>query len=107
VAVLGALRDHSVEDDLRAQGLGPRALRRELRLRVLFAGFIGVAAGLALGLALARLAVVVVRAAGAVAAPQPPLVAVSPLALVLVWAAASLVAVAGASWLGALGGRRS
>jgi hypothetical protein len=78
VALLGAGRDVRVERDLIAQGLGPSALRRELRVRLVLAGIVGVAAGLVLAVALTRLAVVSVRAAATLAAPRPALVTVAP-----------------------------
>jgi hypothetical protein len=99
VALIGALRDRELEDDLYAQGLGPRALRLEMRLRLSAAAIIGVACGLLVALALARLAVTVVQAAGAVAVPDPPLRAVAPAALLLGWALGALAALIAGGWL--------
>ncbi|MEA2145976.1 MAG: hypothetical protein QOG59_1563, partial [Solirubrobacteraceae bacterium] len=99
VALIGALRDRELEDDLYAQGLGPRALRLEMRLRLSAAATIGVACGLLVALALARLAVAAVQAAGAVAVPDPPLSAVAPAPLLLGWALGALAALIGAGWL--------
>jgi hypothetical protein len=101
VALLGAMRDRRVELDLAVQGLGPRMLRRELALRILAASSLGILAGLVLAVVLTRLAVAAVRAAGAVAIPNPPLVTVAPwgrLALLAIVAAAVFTAV---SWLAA------
>jgi hypothetical protein len=109
VALLGGARDERVELDLIAQGVGPRGLRAELRLRLALAAAIGVVVGLGIGLLLTRLAVTTVRAAGAVAVPQPPLVTVAPWAQLLLWGAAALALLAGVGWMAAraLSGRTS
>ncbi len=99
VALLGAARDERVESDLVMQGMGPRGLRRELRMRMLLAGVIGVLLGLVIGLALTTLAVVTVRAAGTVAVPEPPLVTVAPWGMLVLWAIAAIGAIGAASWL--------
>jgi hypothetical protein len=99
VVLVGTLRDRELEDDLYAQGLGPRALRLEMRLRLCAAAAIGVGCGLLVALALARLAVAVVQAAGAVTAPDPPLAAVAPVPLLLGWSLGALVALIAAGWL--------
>jgi hypothetical protein len=101
VALLGAMRDRRVELDLAVQGLGPRMLRRELALRILAASSLGIVGGLVLAAVLTRLVVAAVRAAGAVAVPDPPLVTVAP------WGQLALLAIAGTavftavSWLAA------
>ncbi|MEA2198822.1 MAG: hypothetical protein QOJ25_2873 [Solirubrobacteraceae bacterium] len=97
VALVGTARDPRVEEDLKAMGVGPRGLRRELELRLLIAGVAGVGAGLAIGLVLTQLAVAAVRAAGTIAVPQPPLVAVAPWGTLALWALAALTALALAS----------
>jgi hypothetical protein len=98
VALLGAGRDRAIERDLSEQGVGPRALRRELTVRSTFAVVCGVSAGLALAALLTRLAVAAVAAAGSVTTPMPPLVAVVPWGRLVLWcvaAAAVLCAIAG------------
>ncbi|HWE32907.1 MAG TPA: ABC transporter permease [Solirubrobacteraceae bacterium] len=90
VAVLG--RDRAAERDLVEQGLGPRAMRRELMLRSTFAAVCGVLAGFVLAALLTRLAVAAVAAAGSVAAPQPPLVTVVPWEQLVLWSVAVVVA---------------
>ncbi|MGI8713835.1 MAG: hypothetical protein ACR2NR_11795, partial [Solirubrobacteraceae bacterium] len=102
VSLLGAMRDASGERDLVILGLGPRQLRRELRLRVLAAGILGTLAGLLLAVALTRLVVGAVRAAGAAAAPDPPLVAVAPWGELLALALAAVVAFAILGWTASL-----
>jgi hypothetical protein len=77
-ALLGAMRDVRAERDLIVLGLSPRQLRRELRARVLAAGTLGTIIGLLLAALLTRLVVGAVHAAGAVAVPDPPLVAIAP-----------------------------
>jgi hypothetical protein len=94
VALLGAGRDERLERDLVAQGIGPRGLRRELGIRLMVAGALGVLAGLAIGVVLTRLAVVTVRAAGSIAVPRPPLVTVTPWAQLVLWAVVALLALA-------------
>lgn len=94
VALLGAGRDRTIERDLIEQGLGPRALRRELTLRSTFATVLGVLAGLALAVLLTRLAVAAVAAAGSVSTPQPPLVTVVPWGQLVLWCGAALAALA-------------
>jgi hypothetical protein len=96
------VRDERVERDLIAQGLGPRALRHELRLRIGAAAATGVIAGLAIAVLLTRLAVAGVRAAGAVAVPQPPLVTVAPWLELALWGLAALLVLSAASWLATL-----
>jgi hypothetical protein len=78
VALLGPARDRRAERDLEGLGAGPRALRRELRLRLVIAAGLGVAGGLAIGVLLTRLAVATVGATQTGAATGPPLVAVTP-----------------------------
>ncbi len=91
VSMGGAARDERVERDLEAQGIGPRGLRRELRLRLLVAAVLGVSVGLGVAVLLTRLAVATVRAAGPVAVPEPPLVTVEPWGALALW---GLVAIA-------------
>src|SRR5207237_680607 len=74
--MLGARRDRRLEDDLAAQGLGPRGLRAQGRIRISLAALLGVLSGLAVAVVLTTLAVASVRAAGTVANPRPPLVTV-------------------------------
>ena len=64
VALLGPIRDREIDEDLIAQGFGPRELRRQLRLRLLITAAGGVVAGLGIAVLLTRLAVAAVRAAG-------------------------------------------
>lgn len=100
VALLGVLRDAAVQRDLVVLGLGPRRLRHELHLRVLAAGTLGTVTGVVLAALLTRLVVGAVRAAGAVAVPDPPLVAVAPwgqLALLALAAVAAFALVGGAA----------
>ena len=87
VALLGTGRDERIERDLIAQGIGPRGVRNELRMRLMVAAVLGVVVGLATGVILTRLAVATVRAAGTVAVPRPPVVTVAP------WAAARAVGI--------------
>jgi hypothetical protein len=73
----GPLRDRGVESDLEAQGVGPRGLRRELRLRLVLASALGVWPGLLIAVLIDRLAVATVGATES-GTPQPPLVTVVP-----------------------------
>lgn len=99
VSLLGAVRDERVERDLVAQGMGPRALRRELRLRMAAAAAAGVIAGLGVAALLTRLAVAGVRGAATVAVPRPALVTVAPWIALALWGLAALVALTVAAWL--------
>jgi hypothetical protein len=99
VALLGAARDPRIESDLIAQGVGPRGLRRELRLRLMVATAFGVGAGAVIAITLTRLAVAAVRASGGVAFPDPPLVTVAPWGALAAWMLVAICALAGASWL--------
>jgi hypothetical protein len=99
VALVGTLRDPRVERDLAVQGLGPRALRRELQLRILLAGTLGVLAGAALAAALTRLAVAAVRAGATIEAPRPALITVAPWGALAGGAVALLAAFVLVSWL--------
>jgi hypothetical protein len=110
VALLGATRDERLESDLEAQGVGPRGLQAELRVRLALASVLGVVAGLAIAALLTRLAVASVRAAGAVANPRPPLVTVVPWAALAAWGAGELAVLALAGWLATqalIGSRRA
>jgi hypothetical protein len=98
-ALVGALREPRVERDLAIQGLGPRALRRELQLRILLAGTLGVLAGVAVTAVLTRLAVAAVRAGATTQAPRPPLVTVAPWGQLAAGAFGLLVAFALAGWI--------
>ncbi len=95
--VAGSDRDRRLEEDLAAQGLGPRALRRDARVRLAATAGLGLAGGLAVGLALGRLAVAAVRGAPAVTSLTVAPVAVVP------WAGVGLFAAATAATLGAAG----
>jgi hypothetical protein len=99
IALLGSARDPRIESDLVAQGVGPRALRAELRVRLLLAGVIGVCAGAVIGVVLTRLVVATVRAAGTVAAPSPPVVAVAPWLALVIWSLAVLAALGLGTWV--------
>jgi hypothetical protein len=99
VSLLGAGRDERIERDLIAQGIGPRGVRRELRIRLMLAAVLGVAVGLAIGVILTRLAVATVRAAGTVAVPRPPLVTVAPWGELVLWSLIALAALGAAAWV--------
>jgi hypothetical protein len=99
VSLLGGGRDRQVERDLVAQGVGARGLRHELRLRMTLASVLGVAAGLVIAGLLTVLAVASVRAGITLAAPQPPLVAVTPWLALALWGVAILAALQVAGWL--------
>jgi hypothetical protein len=99
VALLGAGRDRRIERDLLGQGIGPHGLRDELRVRLMLAGALGVACGLAIGLLLTRLAVATVQAAAGGANPDPPLVTIAPWGALAVWTLTALAVLGGATWL--------
>ncbi|HEY3727631.1 MAG TPA: hypothetical protein VGL51_10685 [Solirubrobacteraceae bacterium] len=98
-ALVGALREPLVERDLAIQGLGPRALRRELQLRILLAGALGVLAGAAVAAVLTRLAVAAVRGGATIQAPRPPLVTVAPWGQLALGALGLVAAFALVGWL--------
>ena len=108
MVLTGALRDVRIETDLLGQGFGPRALRRELRLRALAAAALGVSGGLIVALVLVGVAVRAVQAAGAVAVPDPPIIAVVPVGLLALWSAGARAGAAepGVGWDGRAGGQR-
>jgi hypothetical protein len=98
-ALLGGGRDERAESDLAEQGVGPRGLRAELRVRLALASVLGVLAGLGIAVLLTRLAVASVRAAGTVADPRPPVVPVVPWAALAAWGAGAVAVLALAGWL--------
>ena len=98
-ALLGGIRDERVESDLQEQGVGPRGLRAELRVRLALASLLGVVAGVGIAVLLTRLAVASVRAAGAVADPRPPVVTVVPWVALAAWGAGMFAVLALAGWL--------
>jgi hypothetical protein len=97
--LLGGTRDERVEADLEEQGVGPRGLRAELRVRLALVSVLGVVVGLGFAALLTRLAVASVRAAGAVANPRPPVVTVVPWAALAAWGAGMFAVLALAGWL--------
>ena len=98
VALLGAMRDRPAERELRIHGLGPRALARELRMRIVLAAALGLVAGFALAAVLTRLAVAAVSSAATLAPARPPLVTVAPWGTLVALALAALVVFWAASW---------
>ncbi len=104
LAVAGALAaasDSSIDAvfrrDLAGIGLGPRALRRELRLRLLLAAGMGVLAGAAITVLLTVLAVPALR--GVLGSVRPPAITVLPAAALALWLIGSLAALALGGWL--------
>ena len=93
-ALLGGARDERASRDLSEQGVGPRGLRAELRVRLALASVLGVIVGLGIAVLLTRLAVASVRAAGTVADPSPPVVTVVPWAELAAWGAGTLAVLA-------------
>ncbi len=79
LVILGPLRDRRIEADLEAQGFGPRALRREVLLRLTLAVILGAAPGIAIGAGLGALTVSAVQRAEGGAVTWPPLVPIVPL----------------------------
>jgi len=74
LSVASAVRDERAElFDLEAQGVAPRDLRTELRLRAALVGGAGLIAGLLVGGLLSQLAADLVQIAAGGGAPQPPL----------------------------------
>ncbi len=87
LVLLGPLRDRRIEEDLSAQGVGPRAVRSELVARLAVAATLGSAPGAALAVGLSALFVT----RGGLAAQSgawPPLVAVVPVTEIVAWAVA-------------------
>ena len=99
VALLGGGRDRRTEGDLAALGLGPGALRADLRLRATAVTAGGVLAGVALAAGLTRLAVGAVRAGAGLSAPRPPLVTVVPWGELALWSLVVLALLAAAGWV--------
>jgi hypothetical protein len=62
LVLAGPLREPKIQADLEAQGLGPSALRRELRLRFSLACLLGIWPGLLIALLLDRMTVAAVGA---------------------------------------------
>jgi hypothetical protein len=74
VALASELRDERGElFDMEAQGVAPATLRAQFRLRAACILCFGVLGGVALGLALSRLTVDVVRVSATTGVPEPPL----------------------------------
>jgi hypothetical protein len=97
--LLGGTRDERVESDLEEQGVGPRGLRAELRVRLTLMSMLGVTVGLGIAALLTRLAVASVRAAGTIASPRPPVVTVVPWAALAAWGAGTFAVLALAGWM--------
>jgi hypothetical protein len=105
-ALLGPGRDARTERDLVDQGASPRAVRSQLRLQAVITSALGVVAGAAIALILARLAVDTIRAVAALTSGAPPLVTVDPAGELILWSVAGLAALALTSWLGTAGRTR-
>jgi hypothetical protein len=89
LAAAAELEDERTElYDLEVQGIAPRALRRQLRVRAVMLAALGVLGGLGLAALLERFTVALVRVSAAGGAPEPPLVTVGR------WPLAALGAVA-------------
>lgn len=108
IALLGSMRDRRTDDDLVAQGLSPRGLRSELRLRLAVTSVFGVIAGSAIALGLTVFAVAAVRAGLGLDPPQPSLVPSTPWSelVVLALGVLGLCGLAGAIGSAARGGSR-
>ena len=102
--MLGSGRDRRLEDDLEAQGIGPRGLRQQARIRLWLAALLGVASGLVVAVVLTTLAVASVGSSGIVENPRPSLVTVVPWLELGAWGlgAALALGVAGSIATGAL-----
>lgn len=100
VSLLGTMRDPRAERELVLIGLGPRALRRELGLRVLIPGVLGVSTGLVLAAGLTRLALAAVRATGTLSPGAPALVTVAPRGALALGALLTLALLAAAAAAG-------
>ncbi len=98
VGIVSELRDERSDFfDLEAQGVAPRSLRSQLRIRAVILVGLGLAGGIGLGAILSRLVVSLVRVSGTNAVPEPPLrfdpsLLVSGLGVVLLGVAALAVA---------------
>ena len=97
--LFGGTRDERLESDLEEQGVGPRGLRAELRVRLALVSALGVIVGLGIAALLTRLAVASVRAAGTVANPRPPVVTVVPWAALAAWGAGMFAVLGLTGWL--------
>jgi putative ABC transport system permease protein len=74
LTVVGDLRDEQgALSDLRAQGAGPRELRRHVLLRALVVGVLGLAGGIAAGAIVGALVVAVVTVTAGAQSALPPL----------------------------------
>lgn len=103
LAVLSELRDERGElFDLEAQGMTPRALRRQLRLRAALVALLGFGGGVAAGLAVTALVVRLIALTANATTAVPPLVSVVDWRLALVGlGAAGFAAISGvlvATW---------
>ncbi|MDQ6730335.1 MAG: hypothetical protein M3022_08530, partial [Actinomycetota bacterium] len=101
VALLGPMRDADAERELAVAGLGPRALRAELRARLLTTGVAGLLAGAGLALALTRLALMAVHGTGTLTPGAPPLINTVPWRELGLGALVTLIALAAAIAAGA------
>ncbi len=97
LVLVGPLRAPRIQADLETQGLGPRGLRRELRLRFAAACVLGIWPGLVIALLLDRLTVSAVGAYESGAA-EPPLIAVLPWLELLALGAALTIMCATVGW---------
>jgi hypothetical protein len=96
LGVVSERHDEAAElDDLEAQGLAPRSLRRQLRLRASMAALAGAAGGLLTGVVLSLLVVRFVELTANATTPEPPLrLSLDWLVIGLAALAAALLAVA-------------
>ncbi len=92
-----SVAESGVRRDLAGVGLGPVALRRELRLRLGMSVLVGVVAGAAIAVLLTALAVPAVG--GVLGAAAPPPVTVLPPAALALWTGAALAALVATDWI--------
>ena len=100
---LGAAADLGDETgelrDLEAQGLGPRALRRQVGVRTSLLAVGGVVSGVLVGIALTAIVTSRIGVTADVAAPVPPLALILPWGTIAIAVAVPLLGAAGLAWL--------
>jgi len=100
---LGAAADLGDETgelrDLEAQGLGPRALQRQVGVRTGLLAVGGVVAGLLVGIALTAIVTGRIGVTADVATPVPPLALILPWGTIAIAVAVPLLGAAALAWL--------
>ena len=97
--LFGGTRDERLESDLEEQGIGPRGLRAELRVRLALVSVLGVIVGLGIAALLTRAGGRQRPRRGYCRRPRPPVMTVVPWAALAAWGVGTFAVLGLTGWL--------